>query len=278
MPNWKDEIWFNEQRSRVIKELLRGGVYEVSDSKVRLAHEAAMAYDITWVIVGQPNNMCEFWNRVYWIQFGLRPAVCRTQCYKVVAKILNAGELLDVHSLMQQIHTIHGYTGKCGLDIRWYSPGLYVAFWYNDTLEEGLKCYETVKEAIAKQIDPTFAHDEDRLFLKKGCTEMEHPLFGGIPSDQWGEPTEDDIAHEARLDNIFGKTSRVSAQPEWLVNKVLWEWLKAASTIGDKTYMRHGIEDITQHKAVKYNQTGGDVGKLTVVGDSEERETQVKEV
>lgn len=271
--NWKNEIWFNHTKVEAFRNMLQGGVYEIRGDKLRLAHEQALMYDTPWIFVGYTPLLCEFQLNVLWMKFKFRTAYCRTRCFKVVARPRNVAELFKLHLLMGQIYTMHGFGGKCGVDIRWYGPGFYSAYWYNDGLEAGQACYEAVHEAISAEISPEFADDEDCLFLKHACTEMECPTHGGTPSDTWGEPTEADMRQEATYDEMLGTTTNPGAQPPWLHNKIQYYWLQAANMIGDRSYLEF-TSDIAPTVTIKYHKRlGGDVGsKPELVELKDERE------
>lgn len=274
--NWADEIWFNENKLNTIREMLRSG-YEIYDGYVRLVREKAVAYETPWVFVGQTGVTCEFRNHIYWQKFNLIPSYCRTRCYKLVAKANNVAELMKLHLLMKQIYGMHGFGGKCGVDTRWFNPGAWAGFWYNDGLEAGQKCYEVVHEAISVHIDPKWADDEDRLFLKKACTEMEHPIFKGTPSNTWGEATAEDLELENTLENIFRPSPPFNLQPPWLENKIIYDWIKMANSINDKSYLEF-TADIAPTVTIKYHrkihEAGGDAqSDLALVGALGEGET-----
>lgn len=262
--NWKGKVWFNEERDQIIKQLTRpGGIYAVQGGKVRLKDPNHLAYDIHWAFSGKPSALsCEFRNHVYWQRFHLIPAHCRLNCHKVVLSMTNVADLIRCLTMMEQMCAVHGTHGKCGLDIRWYTSGLYKAFWYTQSLEEGRECYEIAKEAVQNSL-PKHILTNDSLILKKGCTEMEHPHFGGRPSSQWGMPTVEDIQLEEELESIFGRSDIFDIQPAWLHNRIIYEWIKVANTAGDKSYTVF-VEDITNYVPDTYHIEGGDV-EFTIV-------------
>ena len=66
---------------------------------------------------------------------------------------------------------------------------------------------------------------------------MEDPRNkGGKSSDQWGEPTPEELDMEDRLDYMFSQHRPHVNQPDWLKQKIQLDWLEHAYMIGDETY------------------------------------------
>lgn len=259
--NWKDGIWFNEERKNIIESILQPtGSYAIQEGKIRLKHSGFLAHQIPWAFSGQPRaTACEFRNHIYWQKFRLIPAYCRLNCHKVVISMANVSDLIRCLTMQQQIYAVHGYSGKCGIDSRWYNPGLYKGFWYLQSLEEGRACHTAVVEAAKNAMK--YAHT---VILKKACTEMEHPFYGGRPSNEWEAPTQEEIELEAELEEIFGRSQTIQAQPAWLHNKIMFDWIRIANAAGDKSYTEF-IEDITNYAPITYHEQGGDEEKRVIV-------------
>jgi hypothetical protein len=273
MYNWKDALWFNIDKASKLRSMVGpGGAYDIKNGRVRLRDGDALAFDIPWLFVGETAKTCEFANRVYWQKFKVIPFACRHYCYKVVLSMDKVSQLMSLVPLLHHIWGTHGIVGKCGLDNRWYSSGNYKAFWYNDSVETGQICYEIVADTVQDIIEV----NDSNLYLKKGCTEMEHPSFGGKPSDQWGEQTQEEADTEAALDEIFGQTETLQSQPAWLHNKIMADWVALAHGMKDYSYVEHTGKLLVDYEPVKYHETGGDEedGDLVVVPNSEGEKTQ----
>lgn len=250
MGNFMDSIWFDERRNAILDEIDKSPTYIVRDGKMRINDDDAIMVKTPWIYVGEGPPNCAFNNMILWQKHRLIPAYCKTSCWKVVARPAEVYDLFRMLELMRHMWTREGFHGKCGCDIRWYSPGPYGCYWYNASLEDGLACYRTAKRYMT---EAELAHVP--LLLKQACTEMQHPHFGGVPTTEWQLPTQDELEEEARLNQIYGKPKECLAQPVWLQNKIMYEWCKGASVIGDRSFEKLGnypscldnYEQVTYH-------------------------------
>ena len=224
----KDKLWFNEARAEQIGQVLREGFHITQDGQLKPVSQGA-AYDIPWVFIGDnlPHH-CHIWNEMYFRKFGLIPRWCRTKCHKVVVSVPNVARLMDLHELMNFMHTKYGLNGKCGMDVRTYTWGFWRGFFYNTSMEKGLECLEIVRSVISENLGPAIS-----VILKKGCTEYERTSMGGIPSNEWGEPTPEQADLEDHLDNLYYQGEEQFRQPPWLRQKIMLNWWLRAYSFGD---------------------------------------------
>jgi len=225
----KDKMWFDEHNVEQVSRILQKGFRIGEDGQLRPVNQSA-SYDIPWVFVGDPlPHHCGIWNEIYFQQFKLIPRWCRTKCHKVVVSVPNVAALMDLHGIMQYLHTAHGLNGKLGTDLRTYTWGFWRGFFYNVSMELGLQCLQIVREEVGKHIPGA------TVILKKGCTEMERTSMGGYPSNEWGEPSPADIDREDHLEDMFHQGEDHYKQPPWLRQRIMLSWWLRAYSIGDSS-------------------------------------------
>jgi hypothetical protein len=129
---------------------------------------------------------CHVWWTKYFGVFRCVPEKCLKHCWKLCAchrgfdrerrqyRQLNLSEVMDIHELQQDM----GVTSKVGMDPRDYTPTIWGAYWYTDSMDQGQKLFETLRGGLDK-INP----DID-LSLKRACTEYE--IYLG-PSNTWDD-------------------------------------------------------------------------------------------
>ena len=264
--------WFNHNKAekvgRYTNALEGRGIYRGKISI--LTH--ALEYNIPWIFTGEQNNTCGPLLDVYWHKFNIIPLRCRESCWKVVIKPQTVHELYQLYKLMGQLYVLDGYSGKCGLDGRWYTKVRYAGFLYNNTREEGQACYERVHELMSddEYFTTMFMHEQttgqDCIILKKGCTEMQHPHFGGFRSSNWEvcELVARWNETEERLSEMFhhDEIDHAGMQPGWLIDKITYLWCEYAHMIGDPTY-----RDVLGHDPFEYTE---DTYHTKKGGDAEE--------
>lgn len=260
--SWSNKVWFNHERRARFQRLLRSG-YHIDRGRVAPALEG-LAFDMPWIFVGDTGPQCGVWNEVYWQEYKIIPRKCRESCWKVVIRPQTVAELFNLLLLMKQLHAIHGFTGKCGIDVRWYTFGRYAGFWYNDSYEEGLECYKITRHYLDEVVNEDFIYfhafeaqaGKELVYLKKGCTEMQHPVYSGIPSCEW--ETHESVLEwdetEKRLDHIIERSIKVDMQPSWLHNSIKYLWVEYAHMTGDPTYRECEGEDPFAHSEDKYHR------------------------
>lgn len=207
--------------------------YHIDDDD-RINSVKRMMWKSTWLYVKHSGNRkCHLWHTVYFDEYGLIPEFCH-QCWKVCIRMKTLKQLFAMADLQKKMDR----PGKCGTEERERVRSLYGGYFYNDSLEEGLECWELVKEEMAKSDilkDLLVAKDpEGRLknvILKRGCTEFEHS-WG--PSTEW-EISEDQLEFEKELDRTFDQHIAQRTQPEVLVRKVLRDWIHFAWEHDDPT-------------------------------------------
>lgn len=191
---------------------------------------AGLNMDDHWVFVNDMvhENCLLQWDILH-RKFGLIPSYCQKQCWKICIKCRTLYEMMQVHEIMTDL----GLYGKVGVDERDYTAGIYNAFIYNKSHDEGKKNYQAIVPVIIEQVGHHFKQDwMHSIILKRGCTEMEMQL----QSSQW-QVTEDITRQEGFVDNIIKTPDDLkNFQPEWLVEYKVFRWCAKASSLGDFSF------------------------------------------
>lgn len=264
---WRGEMWFDHDRTNLIRELVSPPARGIRDGKIQ-QFTVSLIYDIPWALVGEPTN-CGPLNDVYFKDFKIIPKECRERCYKVVVKPQTVYELYKLHLLQLQMNVLYGYTAKCGIDLRWYTHGRYAGYFYNKTLEEGQECYERVYAMMRSNpyYEIMFEYEamtgKEAITLKKGCTEMQHPKLGGIPSSEWEnhESVPEWAEMEQYLSDVIlrDKSDKGGPQPSWLHQKIIYSWCEYAHQTNDPTYRDVLGYDPFEYTEDTYHKKGGDI-------------------
>lgn len=162
------------------------------------------------------------------------PRHCQS-CWKVVVKPRTLQQLFNLLEIEKRLDR----PSKCGIEPRPSVPGLYGGYFYNKSIEEGLACYDIVKQALAENewMAPLLDEVDDdgrttRIILKRGCTEFEH-LIGD--SANW-KITPEQNAIEDIVDRWVVSDNQELKQPENLIWNIKRRWIEFAWQNGDPTY------------------------------------------
>jgi hypothetical protein len=213
-----------------------------------------------WIYTNNdPDAQCDWWHDIA-KYIGYIPKKCM-HCWKVCARPSNVHQLFLVMKLQHKMGQGKSWPRgcKCGIDLRPHTFGDYGAYWYNETLEQGLEQLEEVRHLVATEVDPTVP-----VTLKRGCTEFENN-FG--PSTTWEEiriPTADIWDHLIEQHCNFGKWDYV--QGDLVKTRIMKKWLLHSAEHGDPT--------------VKVFTNGKDIGRPCQSyepADNQEGLTEIKE-
>ena len=200
-----------------IRPLLEKGVYRFSSSG-KIEADFRMQAETPWVHIRQDSvRKCSLWHQVWFNYYNIIPAGCQ-KCWKVVVRPRTLKELFEVHDLLERLDM----PSKCGIEKRYSVHGLYGAYLYNDSKEEGLSCLENIRELLPDGVS---------AFLKRGCTEFEHK-FGD--SRQWNV-TPEQLALERRLEDLFIDAIPRHKQSDELKRHIMANWVRFAFANGDTT-------------------------------------------
>jgi len=219
----------------------------------RIDFKKKMMEDVPWLYVkGGRSQNCILWHKIMFNvihKMNKVPIPCQN-CWKVVIMPRNLEELMATWILQQEL----GRPSKCGTEgERSNTDRLYGGYWYNNSLDEGLACYEAVKNQMADHrtyrreflgvpLSCSFGNNYlegdvglfPRLILKRGCTEMEQHCG---PSDQWDydgvQKETEAIATDAFAADIVGLH-----QSENHIASILKTYIHKAFQWGDPSYVK----------------------------------------
>jgi hypothetical protein len=219
-----------------LKPLLEKRGYKLRWGDGKLVAEYRMLHEVPWIYVRSPEHYdCHLWHNVIFDVVSTKtanrfvPTKCQS-CWKVVARPKTLAGLFAIGDIQQNILT--QYSCKHGIERRPTVHGLYGAYWYNSSIEDGLKCYEDVREEVNKHED---LGEDIPVLLKRGCTEFE--LACG-PSDKW-RTSKEQVRLEEMIERNIVRDFVLQKQPDHLVRHVHRQWIEFAYENGDETYKRY---------------------------------------
>jgi hypothetical protein len=205
------------------------------------------AFETPWVHLKQSNHRrCKIYQDIFVGCLKVLPKQC-VNCWKVVFRPQYIKDMLNLIPLMEGLVKKHGFCCKLGCEERTWTSGVYGkwglwgCYWYNDSKEDGLKCWKIVLDAISA--DESLRHllddrDEDgypaRLVLKRGCTEFELMEFGDSIAWTWTKEAQE---WERVVWENLKEQDMSPVQGELIKNHVIDRWFKHAHHAGDPTVM-----------------------------------------
>lgn len=186
------------------------------------------------------------------------PRGCQ-ECWKVVVKPKTVEQLFSVLDIQQKLNR----TSKCGIEERPTVKGLYGAYFFNNSLDEGLERYEIIKsellntEVLSPLVDEVDQNGRTtRIILKRGCTEMEHTVG---PSNKW-EITETQNMIEDLIEKYIEMDLNKGGQPPHIINHIKCRWIEWAAGNEDETYLNYTdgplTPDVAARKTTNHNIPG----------------------
>jgi hypothetical protein len=220
-----------ESISATIASLVeRGSLVKGRNGKLTVNVKPTASVSPWFYIRKSADKQCETWHDLYFDHFDFVHSGCR-KCWKVGLlthhdpKYQTVKDLFKLRDLLLRLNM----ASKCGVDVRLFTPARYLGFIYNDSLEQGRLCYDTVKPILLDMFP------KGDIFLKLGCTEFEH-TFG--PTNQWAEHIPGWKALEQYMDYIVepADTSPLYGLMEATEADTLRFWIEYAHCIGDSTW------------------------------------------
>lgn len=247
---------------RLLKPLLDSGNFHLrpEDGKIKPT-QVTISRDTPWIHVKHTTTFnCGLWHQITFNQVVLTlpqdqrfvPRHCQS-CWKVVVKPNTLQQLFNLLEMQKELDR----PSKCGIETRESVPGLYGGYFYNKTFEEGLECYDTVKNAMLENEFLTPLVDEvdgqgrtARIILKRGCTEYEHEIGD---SSKWQITPEQEFLEDL-IETYFVSEHFLFTQPEHVLWSIKRRWIEWAWQNGDKTYAKYTGGKPLYPKYVTYHQ------------------------
>jgi hypothetical protein len=226
------------------------------------------AKTIPWVHIRQSSyRKCTMYHEVFVQCLNVLPEQC-VKCWKVVFRPQYLRDMLNLIPLMDRFAEKYDKCCKLGAEERIYTSGVYGkwglwgCYFYNDSKEEGLECWENFRQAI--ESDDSLKHllddlDEDdypaRLILKRGCTEFEvGSRFGDSKNWRW---TEEAKKWERIIWDTFKDHPAEMEQGQMMRDHVLECWFKHAHHAGDQTLREFNEGTMLFNPIRTYHKDGG---------------------
>jgi len=225
----------------MLEPMFKKGVFVLTNEDKYILR-TGMIWNTPWVFAGDRMPQCEciLAHQVILKYFNFIPSRCMT-CWKVVARPRTVEELFKVSDFQQTSPR----PSKAGIEIRTFVHGLYGAYWYNMTIEQGFECKRYVENAFP----------DIPVILKRGCTEFERK-FG--TSHLWQAfPEEEDL--EALLKSkLVIEDAFDPKQPASVVLHTKRKWIEFAYEHGDGTYSKFTSGIPVQPEMVTYYEKAED--------------------
>ena len=240
-------------RASILAHLKEYGYFLVGDKLTYQCAKPDSCFD--WVYVNYSRNTkCALWHNAIFDNFGYIPTPCH-KCFKVVVKPRTVKELFVLYELSKSFQT----PNKCGAERREFVFGPYSQFFYVSGLEEGLRYYRKVREAVNDSLSPDVP-----VALKCGCTRYELAMG---PSDQW-QVTPEQVAFESFLKDTVSKDimsweMEPYSQSKELIDAIQKTWLYWAFHIGDVTYLEFTGDRPLFPKGATYHDKAGAISSVT---------------
>lgn len=208
---------------------------DLKSGMIKLTEEGKLRVNVgrpvtrNWhLIKADTKRDCTRWNEIYCQRYKIVPKACRG-CWKVVGEVPTLAALFQLAGFMQ----VEKKVSKCGVDLRWGYGGYgkCMGYWYaplGSSLGKAQALYRELKEKLEK----LYGEVPFKLFLKKGCTEMEAML----PSDRWDERAEEFDRVEKALDEVYELERTPESEALISVINIHQNWIVWRARLGDPTY------------------------------------------
>jgi len=212
--------------TRLLPALQQNALYIRKEDK-KITAQMNIQFMNDWIFSNpSEDNQCFFYRKIMFgffkADFSGPPSWCQG-CYKVVCKPKKVTDLFKIIDLQAS----EEFTAKAGIETRAYVHGLYGAYWYNRSLTEG----KEKRRHVAKKI---YGIDPDcKVFLKRGCTEMEQ---------YWGDPNRwhadgRQMEWERLISEWVDVKEPKSENPEYFDNFTKKRFIEYAAAYGDSSYL-----------------------------------------
>jgi len=213
-----------------LEPLFKKGRLRINSSTCKIEYDKFLPWKTPWVYHNHhPETNCLFWNEFLFDHFkkdmGNPPSGCQS-CWKVVVKMNTVEQLITMKDWQKNEEG----SCKCGIEVRSYVHGLYGAYFYSRSQEEGLRTLARIREYVYGEFG-----DDIPVYLKRGCTEMED----AFPNSHLWEVTPQ-VEHWESLINFWIPYDNIKVrQVPFVEDYVVKKWIVFAYTHGDETYTKY---------------------------------------
>jgi hypothetical protein len=205
-----------------LRPLWEGAGFKLRESDGKLIGKSQAAIEAPWHYIKECWECdCFTWHHVIFEYISKRlvigrkfvPSGCQ-ECFKVVVRPATIKQLFA----LEKMQIAMDLPCKCGIEVRNYVHGLYGGYFYTRSLEEGLKRYLEVRQAVNANV---LLGSDVPVILKRGCTEFEMECG---PSDQW-QTTPEQLKIEGMVDRYLVKDDVLRKQPEHVIRHLHRKWI-----------------------------------------------------
>jgi len=219
--------WSDHDIIYYLEPIFARGGYRINGRGLIVRREGTMTWHTPWIHVKQATKKrCQMDHHVLFNHMHFIPKRCQ-ECWKVV---VGPDTLEELFALLDVEYALN-LPSKCGIEVRNYTPRHYGGYFYNNSLDEGRECYETVRKAVDEHIGKHVS-----VILKRGCTEMELSIG---PSPYWKVTPEAERWESYIEDRIIDDGNFEPNQPEYIKAHIFKKWVRWALSNGDQTYKKY---------------------------------------
>ena len=237
-----------------LEQFFSGGNITLRDDYRITIKAPAPTKNTPWIYTRHSDRNCFLYHHIMFPVWKMIHTRCQ-DCWKVVVAPRTVVELMKLYYLQTELQA----SSKCGTEgDRPNSDKLYGGYFYNNSLEEGERCYQYVRAVVSERISPDVP-----VILKRACTEFEQELG---PSTEW-KVTEEQKELEYILDEVTMLDLIHHQQSHHMRMHLLKKWIHKAYQWGDKSYLELTggsplfRQLVTYHQNIKPQTEGTENGK-----------------
>jgi len=207
-----------------LEQFFNGGNITMRDDYRIVIKNPTPTKNTPWIYTRHSDRKCFLYHHIMFPVWKMIHSRCM-ECWKVVVAPRTVVELIKLYYLQTELQV----SSKCGTEgDRPNSDKLYGGYFYNNSLEEGERCYQYVRAAVDERISPDVP-----VILKRACTEFEQELG---PSTEW-TVTPEQLELEAILDEVTMFDLVQHHQSNHMRMHLIKKWIHKAYQWADKSYL-----------------------------------------
>lgn len=204
----------------------------ISDDQVQVI--IALDDDSPWLIAhNRKERKCLMWHNVYFGIYGVVPTPCLKHCWKVCITRMWDDNGFETQLDFAHVMTIADFQvefdwpSKVGMDRRDWTPNIWGAYWYCDSLDQA----RNIKNIVEQALGTDFVVE-----IKRGCTEMELVLGDSREWDVCDPRCQAQQDMEKELDAFIFNEIGPMDQQTMIKKNVILRFMYWAHKHGDFTY------------------------------------------